>query len=1184
MSDWRLAEDREAAGDQCGVMTSMMHDEWRKCGKTLWLISVLLFSWTPALFAQPPIMQNGPEVLPGPIVPTRDDGPRDTIDERTLEAPSIFVGESNRIPLREQEPKTIFVQTDDGEFVPFYNITLARIQRLLDMEAGLAAQGPPPFHIDQLRIVGTADEKMATLDVSLDVVLLQDPNQSSSRWTLVPLRFHDASLLETPVYEGDGQLYLTFDPEEGYQGWLRHKQPGKHTIRLKFGVSLSQRTDALQMRFFPPLANRSQLDLQVSGKGVKADLENARNLSITEGADGKSRLIADDLRNQVVMTWREGGQLEAEPPTFLDVRGDIRVQVDGPADVRSYVALDVTRYGGLIEEFAVRLPPNTTIVSGDQPGYRIRERSANSQDERPLMQVKLDKPSAQARFQFTTQTTEASTGQSILNVGNFEVVGAIQQSGRVSLLTGEEWLVFWELGPYVTRVQNVDTTEATQRRLLASFEYFRQPCQLSVKVQPQGTFVDVQPTYRMRVDEDRVQLNADFSYNVRGAQVSFRKIALNDWILEDVGPPGAVENDDFDEDQVDEIQLRLTKASSGVFNLSLQLYRPLTSERGRLRLPLPVPEADRVSAGSVWVESADSVLLDYRLPEMPLLTQDRALAQRFLAETQETIDRDPSELGNAFRILTDSATPNNGLGEVVCDYEIRDQEVVVRVDSRLELAADRATVVQDFAYRVRYKPTSRIVLDLPRKLVDLLRIPRQRENVSLQIDGEELETAWYENAIDVTDDVGDSVQVPVGLGETRRGSFTARLSYTWRLPEAGAGVDSTVPLVVPRGGKVLSNVVILTPVSGLRVEPASDGNWMREDDLVAGNQLQSVGLKTPNRPSEVRLRVLPMREASTESTALSGTVVERAWYQTWLSRKQRMDRFVFRLSTAGESITVTLPPGVEQTRAYVDGSPINLLMTDREVQIPLIAGAEHTVELKMTYLERPKLGGMTFEVPQIVDANDRFRWFWQLLVPEDEHLLASDARLTSANRWVREGWFWRRSSDSVANQLEHWTNATSQPPLPDGLNRYLFSSFERVESFEVRTVSRRALVNISSLTFLSVGLAMLYLPVARHPVLLLLLSVGLFASVWVNTDAAVMVAQACLFGLALCLLSMVTLAVVRTLEYWRSDTVSIGSTVTRATSDSHSGQVRAWKELGPTHTTVSAPPAPVPPSASDSNM
>jgi hypothetical protein len=1074
----------------------------------------------------------------------------------------------------EQGPRLIYAPDAEGNPVPLINVPLATVQRLLDQQQGLlVAQQPPAFQIDRLTIHGVVRERLAELEVEMEVSVLRPLEGEASTWTPIPLRFHDASLLAPPEYVGDGRLHLGFDVQQGYQAWLHHERPGDHRLKLKLAVPLASTADSTQLRFFPPLANQSQLEMQLPGDGILAELENALDVTVQPGAAGLTIVRAHDLRNQVVLSWRQGEPAGREPPTYLDVRGDIRVTIDGPGAIRSNAGLDLQSYGRPIEQVRLRLPPYTKVVSGNQPGYTISELAASGSDgdqSRGTVQIKLEKPATQARIQLVTQTTDQAAALSSVDVASFEVVGAIRQSGRVSLLTSEEWLVYWTLGPSVRRAQQQESAETAQeRRLLASFQYFGQPCRLDVQIQPQGTRVGVEPNYRMRVDKDRVSLEVVLNYKIRGAPSSFLNFALNGWELDDVGPGGAVENDDVRAAGADPIKLRLTKATSGDLALTLNLHRPLQGSQGTLRFPLPWPAADTVAPGTLLVVAADSLVLNYLLQEMTGLVQDPLLA------AAATPTAGAGQTPTAFRLMTDRA-----LGEVVIDYEIRGQALRVRMDTVMELTADAAQVSQRMAYRIQYEPASRLPLEVPQALFDLLANPRFRNLVDLRVDGQSLSADGYQEMVDESDDARDRALVPlnVPLERASLGTVNVELRFAWPLPGPGSGEFTEVPLATPRDAEVTANTATLTAASPLRVEPSDDGNWQRDNDVVPGSSLQAVGMAHPRRPNGLRLRVAQRQDENNGQASGGATVVDRAWLQTWVADDQRLDRAVFRLVSGAPMVQVKLPAGIEQVLTLVDGQEVEPTAGKTELVVPLPRGPgnEHTLELSLRYGARPQVGLMQFEAPALRDASSARRWFWQLLVPADEHLLAAGQGLTSANAWTRRGWFWRRQAAQPQSWLEDWTGATHQPALPPGLNQYLFSSFDRMDRLQVRTCSRQLLVYSSSALALALGLGLLYWPALRHPAVVLLLAVTLASTAWLFADVALLVSQAAALGVALALLAALVSLVLR--QFQRDAAWSRGMGPSAA--DSRVAATPSWSVgAAPQSTTLSAPasaPAPAP--------
>ena len=113
---------------------------------------------------------------------------------------------------------------------------------MLNQQDGMTAltQRPPPFRFKQIEIHGIVKDQVAELEVDVEVSVLPIADSTSAGWTALPLRFHDASLLAPPEYDGDGQLFVILDENEGYQGWLKHPSSGDHRLKMRFAVPLSR--------------------------------------------------------------------------------------------------------------------------------------------------------------------------------------------------------------------------------------------------------------------------------------------------------------------------------------------------------------------------------------------------------------------------------------------------------------------------------------------------------------------------------------------------------------------------------------------------------------------------------------------------------------------------------------------------------------------------------------------------------------------------------------------------------------------------------------------------------------------------------------------------------------------------------------------------------------------------------
>jgi hypothetical protein len=1076
--------------------------------------------------------------------------------------------------LVEQAPRILFTRDQQGRLRPLVNIPWERIQALLDAEdIGGPQPLAPRFQITNLtaqgQVAGDTVEMSLELRISLPAPAAGDGRVAS--WTLIPLRFPDASLIGQPEHEGPGKLFVVYREMEGYQAWIQHEQAGEHLIRLRVAMPVDEALGATRLQLLVPAATQSRLELDVPGEQLAVEADGGRRATVSAAPDGRSRIAVSDLRNQLTLAWTKGGDVVAQQPANFDVLGDIRVSVDGPGAIRSQVSLELQSYGRPIERFLLRLPPHTSIVSGNQPGYELRERTvvagveeATSAGEPREVEITLLKPAAQARLQLTTQTSHPEGSAARTSVGVFEVPGAIRQSGQITLLASEDWRVDWTLGPSVRRIATPDTLETTgDRRPLATFQYFRQPCRLEVEARPQEARTTVRPRYRMHVEEDRVSLEAQFDYRLRGARIGALGCALNGWILDDIGPSGSVEDAPVEDAPPErgsdtasngasrQVRLRLTRPTTGDMTLTLRLHRPVTERSGTLRLALPSPMADGVIPGMLLVSAGDAVVLDFRSAEMsglvpdartvnepadeptlappsttpdergpaalPPTTPGSPLGSAPLGPTSSapTFPAEASAAGTAFRFLGDRAP-----GEVVMDYQVREQEIRVRMDSELEATGNVLQVTQRIGYRVLYRPTSQLKLDVPRPLFELLANPRYRPQVELRLDGQTLGRESFEDVADSVDALRNIVPVNLPLPRPRLGNLELLLRFPWPLRPATTANSLSVPLATPREGRLLSNLATLRDSSPFRLEPSRDPGWVREAPLDGSEPKPGVQLSSPQRTSSLQLQVIASQQPTETTATASSTTIQRAWMQTWLTRERQHERAVLRITTAASRIRVRTAANVRTLDALVDGQAADATRDERSPQewtIPLASpqAGEHTLELFLEYTSRQPSGSMRFQWPELADASAPRRWFWQLVVPQDEHLWSSDSLLSSANRWQREGIIWRREAVQSQASLEEWTEATSQPPIPPGVHCYLFSSFDPAGTFGIRTCSRRTLVYGFSFLALAIACAWTYLPILRHPIATMACGALLAATAWRYSEQAALVAQASVLGLAL---------------------------------------------------------------------
>src|SRR5436305_2576860 len=214
------------------------------------------------------------------------------------------------------------------------------------------------------------------------------------------------------------------------------------------------------------------------------------------------------------------------------------------------------------------------------------------------------------------------------------------------------------------------------------------------------------------------------------------------------------------------------------------------------------------------------------------------------------------------------------------------------------------------------------------------------------------------------------------------------------------------------------------------------------------------------------------------------------WIQTWLGPSTRQERVARRLNTMQETVRVRLPRSVRQAsvQAAIDGYGVPSKFYDPGVVVVNVpaAGRGRTCVLEVFYaLEPPptQLGLISdrLESARIDDAAPPKRIYWQLALPEQQHLLLPPADLAKEMAWTLDRGFVARQPIMDQRQLEAWIKASAQDSLPRNVNTYLFGTLARWPVFEISAAHRRLIVSIASGSVLALGLLMLHVPPLRSP-------------------------------------------------------------------------------------------------------
>jgi hypothetical protein len=996
---------------------------------------------------------------------------------------------SSKPTVQEVSPPLYYLRDKSGNLVPVPGFRLEDFEQMVKRQYGEAAiDQAPRYALQSFQASGKALADWVELQVRLNLVTREDG------WIRVPLRLDQAVLRSGVQYQGSGQHFVQFDSGgDGYVFWVRGGTEREHQLTLDLMVPVARFGTTTRMKLVVPRAATSELKLVVPIADAVAKVTEGPIL-LPSTPEGKTATVLNlaGLGGEFELTWGKDADRPSETLPVLDVTATVQWKV-GSRNLDGEVRMQARSLAAPFDSFQVRLPQGVELVPGKTNLYTLAtvKPAQPAAEERALVEVRLPKKTVgPVEVQLPVRLALETAGPAAwVEVASFEVLGAARQAGHVAIRADNQWRVL--VGP-LRGARQVDELPKALRTddVAAGFEYSTQPCALPIRVVRRAPRISVEPEYLVLVDADQMRLEARLKYMIRAAEVATLEIDLPGWELDEVGPENVVATDLI----VDSAAMRsipLAQRSIGPVELSLRAHRPIPPDSRRISVELPRPRADSQASPVVVVLPADNVEL---IPDpkgtVGLVRQQVAPPMKLPQRQQDPF---------VYRAEPSKAT-------LVAQLRVHPQRVTVAVSTEITVDEQRAEVRQKMTYQVAHQAIDRLSFETPRSLASV-------EPLSVLFEGKTLRLVDMPDPSDQFDTSGPA-RKQVILPESRIVSCEVTIGYAIALPKLvpRSSVVASIPLVMPAEGELSGNRLWIAAPEGIRVQ-ARGGPW-NEAAAPVSELRRGLHLTAAQRVQEIEAAVYLEDQSSAGST-----VVHRAWIQTWLTHSLRQDRAVFWLTTSQKSLDLALPVGVSPSdiELWLDGQPITGQPTPELrliVALPPGSGQrEHRLEAAYRIAgPRPGWGRMSLELPRLAREVWVQRFYWQLVLPNREHLLFAPADLSEEDRWVWQGPLCVREPLWEQAQLETWTGARRLAEPPAETNRYLLSGLGSLNRCEVWTIDRTMLVFGSSLAVLILGLTLLYLPAARHPAGLLVLALMAAAGAVVYPSPTLLLAQASLLG------------------------------------------------------------------------
>jgi hypothetical protein len=1039
-------------------------------------------------------------------------------------------------------PEIYYLRDDAGQLVPVPGFRYRDFVDLLRLKEGLPGLPETPAAVlESIKVAGTLPEPGRSGDASSPLTVTLTVRQIRAGWVSVSLELGGFVITGEPQHSGEGRFLLAVDPaanrqDRGYQGWFEGKADARHSVVLVGTAAVEAAPNAESIRLRLPAATASFVELRTPRTDPVVTVRPAvvEPRVAPSQAGGGSVISCAGLSGgtQIRVAARESGQSPSAASAQSAVESLVRI------DGRIAVIDAVIRLDNLpadTETIRIALPPKAALKAVRAPAALV-ERAGS--DEQPIAVVQVERTATGAAVVELAceRPIDASGGESFEPQGfAIEGIPSWRQRGRTSLVVEGDWQLEWD---EFARNRRIDPpSSARQPGFVAAFAYASQPASLPLRVRPRGSRVVMEPEYRYEIGATRIALEARFRVSVRGAPVSRIVVGLEGWGIDEVGPSSLVDTSAVSGESK-ALVIPFLQPLTGDAVVEIRAGRSIERSADRLLWKTPAPRADLVGPANVIIASQSDIEV---LPDTDAI---KGLVRQ-IAPAGRRGDGDRPTI--AYR-----------LDGVEGTFAASRRFLPRRVDATVSTQAtvDEADMIVEQAVRlqVAHVPLEFIDLMVPEAIVRSRTLEVRQAGQLLQpFVAAELAAprgnGGEEDEFDSPAQTAEAVlraMLPVPL--LGSGELTIRYS----IPTASIPPETTVaeelPIVTPDGVRISQQTFTLFAQDQLAVDVRGDG-WTRDAGLQASAPARSW---TSAKPQVV----VPLAISARQRSTAGETVVEAAWLETRLLPDARDDIYTYAIATSAERISFSLPQGFLPLRGgEVDPGAVEVRLDGQLVPGAVRPDGRVTVELprpvavnrgawllqiESSRERRGLFGGTAAGMPAVVMLDPPVfaegavlrRFYWELRLESDQHVVVPPARWTAQQRWgwgafglervpvvsreVLSSWV-RADTTSGGDRLAAGLGSTAAvaPPVdaPLAERRAVYSGVGFAGAARIWIVPTWLLVLAVSGPVLALGLAFVYRPAVRRTSIALALASGLVLAASAVPDRAPLFAQAAVPGL-----------------------------------------------------------------------
>lgn len=1035
------------------------------------------------------------------------------------------------------QPRAFIVLDAAGNPVMFPGITFEKLDRLQRLAEGLERAGQQ-YSIDSLsingRVIGTYAELNVTTRLSVE------PTDSS--WVSIPLRM--GNFLRTGADVSGIELYRLDLDESGYVLRVKCDTRRSVVVSLRAVVRVSPApTTAIEFRLPDTVCGidltvpDEKLSASIVGRGDEVLRTEAAGTSTTvkvEAGGGTFSLrfgtqvpTVDnkpvlEAETQIVVDWQQGDNapLAKLSTQIRNLRGELpRLSILIPQslellqqpEVRSSGPFDVT------DAVDVNDPPadgnaNSGTPTGNRTGRRLDIVPATARSDTQV-ELLID----------SQMRSEGGRPGGMVKIAPIAVTDAIEQKGEIEIRTPREYRLRWTTHPWVHSVWEKSDSDSLSSRTYR-FRFDRVPFELPIWLSARSNQLRVESDVRVTLYESLASLRMTMKYTGSIPDNRILPIRIGDWMDQSVFIANTTNPVEYDREG-DLLQVDLSTLPGGGNDgdrVEMVLVRPLVPGESLVELQLPqvvsVDESIGALPSTLTVVSQNESRFNIDLSKSAGLGEVIRRAQ----STATSGLASEEWLGDNRYSLPDLTQPAKLTG-----YLSRERpSLALMADAEVSVIADRISEVVNWTIYPQTNLRGRLPIewgDLPSlsgatdgnvgsastasmstaTAIDAtppslsLAAPRPTATTSLSAMEPWSVIVDDRPAVIRLDDKGQSHIYSENLG---LGPHQIRFRRTRPLPKNLNGQSALTGVYLPRPllPEVTLNRSLTVHLRG--------SDWWDLKALTETGRFTDELVFAQLPPKELTLELRPVDHTDDDlvihrgllRTAISDTIQ----YEQFLGTIEGSGNFKVGLTTAG--------PGV-RIQAAVDGATVEVLR-DAEDRCVIRLGDKgvHRVDLQL-WVSTPG-GDLNTRVAPVMRLPIGIEWlYWQLILPQDQHLVWATPTMGRAMRWELDRWRLNRVPLQSDERLVAWSGVPTDVLMPLG-NRYLFVGID-AGSLTATVMSRQTMWIIVGLFVLISASLLIYVPAVRHPLTAVVAAIGLAGLMLLLPDAAVISGQLALVAM-----------------------------------------------------------------------